>query len=452
MHRVRFPLLSGLAILLVPSLALAQALPEPAPLTEDDALAYLSGRSDCLSHYRFGSVTFEFPATTPQGVLRPGDTLRMNGVLQNHNDIPLPAGQILARILRHDVSVEAEHWHPIVAEVRAPGEYPLTARGSRPFTLTWPIPAQAPAGIYRMEFFYLAGSRYVFAGIPYVTNITGGSVLFQVTDSRTPAAVTFDRSSVRVNDRPFPLRAVPPTYPPSVPLQIIARVTAEAETPVPVELTTALYSWSDTDGMPPLTTQREVVTLDPGRPREVSFRWEAPSAGVYEVVFAATPSDRRVLPSILRVRFPVEGNTPRILFSGIGGVTERGEVDVVTCVVNGTIGEGTGNIATQVVTGRRTIGRAEGTTDGGTLTTTHVVVPRRFSRSPIKVQAQATDERGRVTDAHRVAYPAELLQAPGEASGDADLRRALVTIAVALVLLLGGLWVLQRRRVLSRPR
>lgn len=430
---------------LVPLSTAAQA---PGPTAADGVSPkaledYFTNQELCLGHYRFGSVTFDVTHNGQRSVF-PGETVRIQGFVRNTNEYPLPHGRILARILRQDARVAAEHWHPVVGEIELPGDYALPANGAKPFAFARRVPSRAPAGLYRVEFTYLAGQRFVFAGIPYVTNVTGGSVLFEVRDGGFPGAVTLDRGSVLLNGSPLALRATPPTLPATSPVTVEATLRAEEgiDAPMPVTVRSALYEWSDTDGEPPLLSRTQTVILKPGEPVALPFRWDTPRPGTYELILTAVPADHNILSSVLRVRFPVEGYVPRLLYAGIGSYDAKGNAVVVACATNGTNGDGTGRVAISAVTGAGSTASTSTATEGTDVTTAAILVPESTLASGLTIRAEARDAAEQVTDQSATRYTPTLLAGREETKTPVPVERAFVptilSMTLALALALAG--------------
>lgn len=412
---MRFSLITAVAIVfaLVASGALAQspAADEPV-LTEDDThvLAdYFSGRSACLDEYQFGSVVFDVVGGARQ-VTGAGQTLNIGASVENKNDFPLPEGRVYVHILRQDATVADENWHPLVYEGEVPGNFALAANEKKPFSFSWQIPAGAPAGVYRAEFFYLAGGRFVMAGLPYAANLSGGSALFSVTRSNETSYVEFDRGSVQLNEAPLALRSVPPVLENSGPITASVVLRAVGVTTQTVDVTASLYRWSITDGTAPVLQTTSQITLQPNGSATIPFSWDSPAAGAYEVVFEAKTANANQLPSRLKFRFPIAGSVPRIIFAGITG-EESDNVTVTSCTVNATYGEDDGQATLSVSsTNGELLGSNTDNASATDLSTTQLSVPKSSLTAGITVAAQATDSAGNVTDSHQITYSAELLE------------------------------------------
>lgn len=432
-------------IFMVPSVSLAQGDEFDISLRQG-FLDYLSSRSDCLAHYKFGSVQFSFDAREQKRQVWPGEAIAIQGTVLNTNNYPLPQGKILARVLRQDETVAAEQWYPYVAEEYLSGNYDLGANGNALFTWQWHLPAKAPAGTYRLEFYYLAGGRYVMAGIPYVPAVPGATLLFTVPEAGAPAAINFDRASATINTKPFALRAVPPTYPSHQPLAIKASLAAQGPSPIPVTLTAELHEWSDTDGEPALQASERTVIVTSQQPLPLTFNWADPKPGVYELIWKAAPQDPTILSSILKIRFPIEGNAPRIIFSGIGGYNET-EATIVTCLVNGTYGAGEGSAITQINIAGQAIQPLQTRTDTGELTAASVNISRQqLNGATLEVATEAHNEAGEVTDTHTVTYNSKLFPAPAQPILPKQAWLKIVLIVVLAMAVLVGLFAWRQKR------
>lgn len=429
----------------------------PTPISSDEPLTdYFTNRSQCLDQYKYGSVTFDIVSSANISVAA-GQTLNISANVKNTNDFPLPEGRVYAHVLRQDATVAAENWHPLVYEGDVPGDFSLKANEQKAFSFSWQAPSQAPAGVYRVEFFYLAGGRFVMGGLPYTPAVSGGSTLFAIKQSSKPAYVEFDRSSVTLAGKSLALRAVPPTLPATAPVKISVDLRSVHQTAATqATVTTSLYRWSITDSKAPLTTKTATVSVAPNGTVVIPFIWDSPEAGAYEIVFEATTGVSGELPTRLKFRFPVEGNTPRIMFSGITG-TDGDNVEVTTCAVNSTFGTGEGNLTTSVASSSgQQLGTTQTTTRANSLSSSVLLVPKTALAAGIGITTEAQDSAGIVTDTHTTHYSAALLSdilpnaaSPASTENNPGGSRGAIIAAVAVFVLIGlGLGVyLWRKRI-----
>lgn len=414
----------GLSVLLSPTTLQAQTTtPTPTTLIIDESQlgnaesatqippesieslnTYVDSRNACLEDYQLGSVLFTFDETDDSRIAEAGQPIAFSGTIKNTNTFPMPQGKVFVRILREDATVADENWHPIVAEFTLPEEFNIPAQGEAPFLFTWIVPTTAQTGEYRAEFNFLGAGRYSLTGLTFVPNFTGGNSPFYVKNGGSAQHLNFARDSVTLNDSPYALRSVPPQFQPGIPLTIGTSLqNAGTVEPITANVTMKLFEWSDTDGEAPVAESTQEVTIAPGQSTPLTFTWDQTLSGVYELVMTAEPLDGEAVPSILRVRFPVEGNTPRIMFSGITDVT-NGEATITTCVINGTVGTGGGSVTTAAVINGQTLGSTTGELEAGILTTTSTTVPINDVANPLLVSTEAKDENGVVTDSHMTAY------------------------------------------------
>ncbi|MDO8512555.1 MAG: hypothetical protein Q7S57_04735 [bacterium] len=376
----------------------------PSPSATPSAPVDLA-RKECSDRYRFGSVVFSFDQTSNNQVTNPGEKLKVTGTVKNNNEYPLPDGQVLVRVLRQDTKVEQRDWHPFVADIPMNGMM-LLANESKPFNFEWTVPALAPAGTYRVEFFYQAAGRYSMAGLPFIANATGGSVLFTVKSAGIETAVSFDRSSVLLNGKPLGLRSVPPTLATDKPVTVSAKLKLENNNKrsVNINLTKKLYNWSDADQTKPLSETTEVVTLKPGQTVPVNFQWDKPVEGVYQLQLSAQPENKQMLPSLLKVRFPVGGDSPRLIFAGVGKVNADGSAEVVACGLNGTFGETNGSVTTKIEADGKVLSEKTDAISKTGMATILLPLTKEQLMKSFSVSAQATNATGVVTDKHTVNY------------------------------------------------
>lgn len=440
--------------LVIPTVSLAQqetSTPEPGGGLDE----FVKVQSAC-DFYKYDSVAISTGDISHVGAVAAGEAVTIPGTVKNKNTYALPSGRLWARVLRHDDVMGPDNWYPYVGETNVAGDWSLAPRETKDFVFKWTVPTRASAGIYQVDFFYLAAGRFVMAGTPYVTNVPGASALFNVEDNGMPAEVTFDRNSVTLAGESLALRSVPPTLPVDEPVTIRANLSATEDSPAIV--TKALYGWSDMDGNAPIKVEEDTVRLSAGKEQHVSFTWDNPEAGVYELVLTTTPFDASIAPSILKVRFPIEGNTPRIIFSGVTDRTTDGVV-VSSCAVNGTFSSGGigGSLDTSVKVAGQTVGSAtQETSNTDLMFGVQTQIPLdKWQNGDASVTTIAKDDKGMVTDQTSVAYQlgdakvsdgdpmAEHASASNEQSWE---RYVFGTMALVLIVLLVGVGVWSRRK------
>lgn len=417
----------ALSVLMPIANAYAQA-DAPTDIVEE----YLASVGACFEDYRFGSVQFNFPEDQPQIRGKAGESISISGTVANTNEYPIPQGKILARVLQQDQRVAPENWHPIVGEYSLPDTYSLTPQGNVPFTFSWNIPSQAPTGIYRVEFYFVANSRYIFAGIPFVSNVSGGSALFSV-EGTSDAGAVFDRSSVTLQGEKLELRSVPPILSATEAVSIATKIGATGANPISATLHTALHGWADTDGTPAISESTKDITISNTESLEIPFTWDVPRPGTFQLVLTATPTDSTLLPSIIKIRFSVEGNVQRIMYSGIGGY-KADQAVITTCVANSTSGTGAGSIHTKVTSkDGSTIGESSTPVDPAVSVTT-INIPRQAFSSTVQINTQAMNDQGDVIDEQTVEYTPDMFKTGGTPN------TVLILLSLAcVVFVLGGI-------------
>lgn len=403
-------ILATFCLLLVTPLAVVAQTPtfDPSLLSEDSALLKtFTERDACFSAYEYGGVHFELGETDHLGIFAPQATVAIKGKVVNDKDYVLPQGRIIVRVLKHDEKFAPKNWHTYVADTVLDGDYGLAAKGSRDFSFDWKIPGLAPVGTYQLDFFYLAGNRYVMSGIPYVANMPGKSLLFDVMDAGSSVAAAFDRNSIELSGNPLELRAVPPTLPADQSVTATVPLLNEAKETTPIKISKALYKWSDSDMEDPLVKTEAILNVAAGDIVPVTFEWPKPAPGVYELVLNAEPLSGEALPSVIKIRFGIEGNMPRIIFAGITS-TDKDKATITTCTVNGTFtAQKPGSVATTVsVNGQPIKQTQKDVTDTSLLFTSKLEIQSsELTRGRVTVLAEAKNENGEVTDSHAMEYP-----------------------------------------------
>lgn len=424
--------------LLAPSFVFAQnAAPDISGLGR-----LLTEQNECFSGYKYGGVRFEFTQES-LGTFSPGQTIKVAGKAMNQKAYPLTQGRIAVRVLRHNKDYEPKNWHTYVAEANI-SDQDLQPNGSRDFNFEWKIPAMSPGGTYQIDFFYLSGDNFVISGIPYVTNMPGGRVLFNVIDSDTSAAVSFDRNHIVLSGKTLEMRAVPPQLPANKPISVQASLIGELKydnQSVPAILTTALYKWSDSDLEAATQSQSKNIVIT-NSPQPVTFDWDKPVPGVYELVFTAQPMSQDGLPAILKVRFAIDGNVPRVIFAGITD-NDGTTATITTCVVNSTFTDGqAGGLKTAVLVGNKTIGETKkNVTNTASLFASKVKIPAKdLASDDVTVKAEAYNEQGEVTDSRDIYY---LNGSQAAARGSLGLK---IFVVVATAVIIALFFLGQRRK------
>lgn len=413
--------------------------------------------NECLSVYPFGKLTMNLQEPAEGAAVSPGDVIAIAGTISNDSHASLPDGKVYVRILRDDAAVAEQQWHPVVAEftvnhISVPA-YRESA-GTAAFTTSWHVPAFAPAGAYRVELSYVAADGSPIIGVPYVPNVFGVTSAFTVREAGQASAVSFDRSGVVFNNAPFVFRAVPPR-PDAGPLSISAPLKAASGTDISVDVETSLYRWTDVEGDTLVSSKTEPYLLSATDSTPISFSWEAPEPGVYELVLKATPLSEAILPSILHVRFYYEGTVPRILHAGMREEAD-GSGTVAACFFNSTFGPegGSGSVKIEL----------EGTTvqeiNLPNLATEKLrlfPISKDVRDAGFVLVAEAKDLTGAVTDTERIQFP-------GEQKPEGSLLKTwlhIVTIptwwyltggTVVIVLLLGLYTYSRRHRMYTEPK
>ncbi len=415
-----------------------------------------SPANDCFSVYPFGQVTIEATSPARGASFGPGDIVPIAGLIKNDSHASLPGASVFVRFLRDDVSVAEEHWHPIVAEFSIPNiALPAATEaraGEQSFAGEWHIPAFAPPGAYRVELSLLAADGSPIVGVPYVANVFGATSTFTITDAGHSAAVAWERNHVLFNNAPFSFRAVPPR-PEAGPLTVMAPLQAGGAVPVSVNVEKMLYQWTDLEGDTLITSTTEELVIAPGETVPVSFTWEAPTPGVYELVLRATPLEAQVLPSIIRVRFYYEGTVPRILHAGMREEAD-GSGTVAACFFNSTFGPTGGSGVVRVTQDGSTI-EEQTLADIAAKSVSTLAVPASVIKHGFTLVAEARDLTGNVTDTESVTFPAY----PPEQSAFhfSGLEKPMTWwilgggVVVLFGLLIAGITQRRRRRLITEP-
>lgn len=380
----------------------------------------VEGRSMCMDNYNFNSVqiTVDPAKSILDREYLPGETIAIAGTVKNPNGYPLVGGKVYAHILREDALMEADNWHPYVAQEFVPGAYDLSANQALDFQYSYRIPEGSPAGTYRVELYYLVGNRYVMSGIPYVANFTGASAPFTVvrptSSTATPVqGLNFDRNMVKVNGELLQARQIPPVLEPGKSITVEVPVQKLGIGNISGTVQMDLYTWSVTDGMKPIVSKTVPVTVST-KAAPVTFTWDVALPGTYELVLSATTSDAEAVPSVLNVRFPVAGLTPRIVYSGIGNIAD-GSATINACVVNATFGSGVGSVTNTLLIDGKEVQTKEAAVSAEQLSTALIMAPLKdLAGKAFDVHVVAKDAAGTVTDETTISYPAGTIAGTGD--------------------------------------
>ncbi len=136
--RIIFVVLFGI-LFSVPALAANPSEKEKSPSAV--------GMVDCFDYYHFGSVQVDLSPILDQTV--PGATLTFQGKIKNENAYPIVDGTVYVKIFKRTGQSDQnmlENGYPLVDQFLLPENFTVPAKGEKPASFHWTVPANAEGG------------------------------------------------------------------------------------------------------------------------------------------------------------------------------------------------------------------------------------------------------------------------------------------------------------------
>ncbi len=256
--------------------------------------------TSCFDMYSFGSIQADMTSQSSNVVS--GMTMDFFGDIKNNNAYPIVEGTLYVKIFKTRGEEKDPNGPDVVDQFVAIDNITIPANGTVPAKFSWKIPAYAQTGDYQLATYFTSDKRFNLLGLSFTDDIVGNSFNFNV-DGESKG-MSFDKSSVVINDNPYYFAA----YPPRIQREDDAHILLSLDNTTDQKLTTTvewkLYQW---DSMNPGNLIRSFtsdVTIDANSSQDIELNIPEKESPVYYLVGEVKYEDTK---SIVGMRFVREG-------------------------------------------------------------------------------------------------------------------------------------------------
>ncbi len=295
--RIIFVVLFGI-LFSVPALAANPSEKEKSPSAV--------GMVDCFDYYHFGSVQVDLSPILDQTV--PGATLTFQGKIKNENAYPIVDGTVYVKIFKRTGQSDQnmlENGYPLVDQFLLPENFTVPAKGEKPASFHWTVPANAEGGEYYAAFFFQSARHYNLLGLSFTDDVVGNQSHFTVTSPDNTRLVAFDKNTVTLNGVKHRFANFPLHFKKDESVTAKIKIKNPKDEASAVALTWQHYAW---DALRPDTlahSQDDLIVLEPGETKTVEYTAQPLSdAAVSYVVVEMQDGQSK---SFLDIRFMRDG-------------------------------------------------------------------------------------------------------------------------------------------------
>lgn len=259
---------------------------------------------NCFDSYTFGSVQVDVEPSVGSTV--PGVPITFSGKLKNDNPYPLVDGSVMVKIFRidgGDDSLVHQNGYPVVDQFFAKENISLPAKGEKPVSFDWNIPAFAQSGEYQLAAYFMTAKRFNLLGLPFTDDVTGNKASFRIA-SGMDSGVSFDKNAVTLNGQTYRFAAFPPHFTKDESVKAEVKLKNSTNQPQSVTLTWTLSNWAGEREENMLDRKTETVTLAPNETKSLSYETAKATGSVSFLNVAAQYEDTK---SLLNIRFVRDG-------------------------------------------------------------------------------------------------------------------------------------------------
>jgi hypothetical protein len=285
----------------------------------------------CFDFYTFGSI--ETPIQSRTSNTTSGADMIFFGEIINNNSYPIVEGTLYVKIFKNIGSVKNPNGPDVVDQFIAVDNVTVPANGSIPIEFKWKVPAYATTGEYRVVTYFTSDKKFNLQGLSFTDDIVGNSFDFKVSGGQEES-ITFDKSSVVINDSPYYFAAYPPRITNGQSANISLEILNNTNTDQDAQIKWKLYKW---DTMHPDNLVREFNTntetkADSKTKLELSIPED--SEPVYLLVGELSYQDTK---SIVNIRFVRDGvDKVRLNYPAVTNypLNEGEQTTLFTCLHN----------------------------------------------------------------------------------------------------------------------
>ena len=285
---------------------------------------------NCFDYYTFGSIDADMTSQSSSAVS--GMTMNFFGNIKNKNKYPVVAGTLYVKIFRNVGGEKNANGPDVVDQFIAVDNVTLPANDSVPVKFSWKVPAYALDGKYQLVTYFTSDKKFNLLGLSFTDDIVGNSFNFTVSGEKT--GVSFDKSSVIINNNPYYFAAYPPRIQGTDEANISIKVDNTTNQAQSIKTNWKLYRW---DGINPSNLIREFSTTTAIKANslgDIKFSIPEKSEPVYYLVGEFTYKDAK---SVVGIRFVRDGvDRVRLNFPAVTAYPlKKGEpVTLFSCLHN----------------------------------------------------------------------------------------------------------------------
>lgn len=208
----------------------------------------------CFDYYTFGSVEVDIQSRSSLTVS--GTDMTFFGTVTNKNPYPVVEGTLYVKIMKNIGDEKDPNGPDVVDQFIAVDNVNLKANGTVPMEFTWKVPTYTTTGDYRVVTYFTSDKKFNLQGLSFTDDIVGNSFDFKVSGEQEEI-ISFDKSSVVINNNPYYFAAYPPRIQKGEQTNISLEVLNNTSTDQSSEINWKLYKW---DAMNPENLIREFTT------------------------------------------------------------------------------------------------------------------------------------------------------------------------------------------------
>lgn len=270
---------------------------------------------DCFDYYDWGSIEFVF-LHADQHRYNAGDTVNFSTTIKNHNPYPIVEGGIYAQVYWINEESGSAQGDNLIEEFWVMEDLTLDKNQEYPLAFNWEIPEKAPNGHYYVALFHQVKKSFNLSGLPFVSNVYGGSASFEVENGQQKADFYFDRNTVRLQGEHQMLRNFSQSFEQGETIEYMVGLKNPTDSMKSAYLEYRLYKWDQTkeENLLAEHTKKEFLSIESNSSTDAEISLADLEPGAYLLQLYSEANNWY---SIINLRFSVKGEQGRFIFSGI---------------------------------------------------------------------------------------------------------------------------------------
>lgn len=205
---------------------------------------------DCFEYYTFNSIQTDIISTST--LFNAKDTINFSGLIYNNNSYPVVDGELYIKIFKKNYTGKNPNGPEVVDQFVAIKDISISANGIKEVSFNWKIPEYTESGNYRIASFFVVDGKFNLLGLNFTDDIVGNTFDFEIVGK--DKIISFDKSSVKINDKKFYFAAFPPQIPQEEKAVIKTNIVNNTDVDETVSVITKIYKW---DSMNPSNFVKE---------------------------------------------------------------------------------------------------------------------------------------------------------------------------------------------------